>query len=65
MNATRHNLLRELMKRAGMSPAKLATAAGCSASFINQLLYDPAKPCPPSLARRLALALNIDPTELR
>lgn len=57
--------LRVLMKATGLTPTTLAAAAGCSASFINQLLYDGQKTLPPGLAQRLSLALDVPVEDLR
>jgi transcriptional regulator with XRE-family HTH domain len=63
MRLTSPEMLRATMDRRNFSMARLARYAGCSKSMIGHLCSGHKKTCTPSLATRIAEALDV-PAEL-
>lgn len=55
--------LRALIRQRGLNQSRLATRAGCSASFINGLCAGTKTSCSDALASRIALVLEV-PTQV-
>lgn len=59
MNLTSLVILKELMKSKGFDQAKLARYAGCSQSFISQLVNGHKSSCSQELASDISEALGV------
>ena len=59
MNLTSAVILKELMETKDFDQARLARYAGCSQSFISQLVNGKKKSCSQELARELSEALAV------
>lgn len=59
MNLTSAVMLRELMETRDFDQARLARYAGCSQSFVSQLVNGHKKSCSQELARDISEALSV------